>query len=148
MDSLGVGKAEETIFRFAAAPDVMHRMKTFDGGSIFFNSDVKAAINSIFMGIIACNKHDNISWIKAGEQLQNIWLWLTHLGYAVQPIAASVFMANQIKDSPTNSKFEKEILKKWTAIKKILPAGYEPKFIIRIYKPNEKQKNALRKKCK
>jgi len=145
MESLGVGKGEETLFRFAAQPEVMHSMKNFDGGNIFFNSDVKAALNSIFIGIIAGNKHDNTSWIKAGEQLQNVWLWLTHQGYAVQPIAASVFMANQFQHLPKNSKLEEAVLKKWTAIKKILPSGYEPKFIIRIYKPLKNQKIALRK---
>ncbi len=148
LDSLGVGKAEETIFRFASQPEVMHKMRSFEGGGIFFNNDVKAAINSIFIGIIAANKHDSTTWIKAGEQLQETWLWLTHLGYAVQPIAASVFLANQIQNQKEPSKEEKAMLDKWDEIKNMLPAGYEPKFIIRIYKPNEKQKNALRKDTK
>ncbi len=145
LDSLGVGKAEETIFRFAAQQTVMHSMRKFDGGSIFFNSDVKAALNSVFIGIIASNKHDNTTWIEAGKLLQETWLWLTNQGYAIQPIAASIFTANQIQNLPKYNKHEEAILKKWTLIKNILPKEYEPKFIIRIYKPIKKQKIALRK---
>jgi hypothetical protein len=100
---------QKFIFKLASNEKFLRILKRMGLPKFVSNQDAKLYSTGGAIGIITIQQRNKENFINAGRVLQRLWLQATRLGLALQPITATLFFYQRIKDNQTEHLSEKHI---------------------------------------
>ncbi|MCZ8516860.1 Rv1355c family protein [Paenibacillus filicis] len=149
LKTLEMTSAQAAGMRLLARPEVANILYQMNGGKALEKGAKDSIAYSSAVGLISMIGRQNEDWIKAGRQIQRLWLTATKLGLAFQPMTALLFMFDLLHQGSNTlfSAIEKaDLMNLHSDLYRLfnLPPDMTPVMLFRIAKADEVTIRSLR----
>ncbi len=126
IDRLGAGPIAKPLMRLIRPWDRMHRLRYIAADRLLARQAQMLALASGALCVVSIETNDNDAWIRAGEQVERLWIKAQSLGLCVHPITVALFLDMRYRETGTDGfradhqKFLEEIR---AGIDRLIPDG-------------------------
>ncbi len=98
IDRLGAGPAANSIMRFLQPWERMERLQKYGIEKILANQSRFLALASGALVLVSVNKNNRREWIRAGEQVERLWVAAEEQGLCVHPMTVVLFLNQRFRE--------------------------------------------------